>query len=304
MTITLFGLHDRGGEHLMVDAGVPGWVLVTEAIGTSPNDKSSKDYRDLTAQGLKVIVRLNNGYGSTGTIPHPRQYVDFADRCSHFVAESHGCTHWIIGNEMNLKAERPGVLPILPADYADCFERCRRRIKRGRQQHQVIMGAVGPWNVETKYETNPWGDWLRYFRDTLFLLSGQLDGIALHTYTHGHHPGLITSEKTMDPPYQNRYYHFRAYRDFMRRIPKSAQHLPVYITETNQYGPWLDRNSGWVSNAYKEIEDWNKKPYVQRIHALILFRWIVGADNEQERGWAICDKPGVIEDFRWAMGHE
>jgi hypothetical protein len=34
----IFGLHDRGGEHLMGWSGRKGWVLVTEEVGANAND--------------------------------------------------------------------------------------------------------------------------------------------------------------------------------------------------------------------------------------------------------------------------
>ncbi|HUT21590.1 MAG TPA: hypothetical protein VM366_20750, partial [Anaerolineae bacterium] len=74
----LYGFHDPGGEHLMVEAGKPGWVLVTEEIGHDPSWPSGRDYSSLATQGLGVIVRLNNGYHPNGTIPEPQHYDDFA----------------------------------------------------------------------------------------------------------------------------------------------------------------------------------------------------------------------------------
>jgi hypothetical protein len=57
----LYGLHDRGGEHLLMDNGTAkGWVLVTEAIGSNPNDRGGSNYEDLANRGIGVIVRLNN----------------------------------------------------------------------------------------------------------------------------------------------------------------------------------------------------------------------------------------------------
>ena len=44
----IFGLHDPGGEHLMLEAGRPGWVLVTEAIGANPLlAKAAAYYHDI-----------------------------------------------------------------------------------------------------------------------------------------------------------------------------------------------------------------------------------------------------------------
>lgn len=57
----IYGLHDPGGEHLLDGKG---WVVVTEAIGHDPNDRSGVNYSAIPNQGLGVIVRLNNGYGA------------------------------------------------------------------------------------------------------------------------------------------------------------------------------------------------------------------------------------------------
>ncbi len=305
----IFGMHDRGGEHLMLQKNRHGWVLVTEAIGADPNNHGGSNYTDLTNQGLGVLVRLNNGYGMAGTIPNSAEYDAFAQRCGNFVQASPGCQIWIIGNEMNLAAERPGGpngQVITPELYASCFRECRNEIRRrpGHAGDQVVVGAVGPWNNQTKYAGNPSGDWVKYLADILDLLGGEVDGIALHTYTHGQQPDLVFDDATMGPPFQDRHYHFRAYRDFMAAIPASLRDRPVYLTETDQYGAWLDDNTGWVRNAYREIDTWNQDPANQPIQALILFRWIIGnASDPQQVGWAISNKPGVQTDWLEAMNN-
>jgi hypothetical protein len=306
----IFGMHDRGGEHLMQEKGRRGWVLVTEAVGADPNNHSGSDYTDLTNKGLGVISRLNNGYGTAGTIPVSAQYDDFARRCGNFVQASPGCDIWIIGNEMNLAWERPGGPDgqvITPELYAECFRKCRAEIHRrpGHGEDQVVVGATGPWNTQTRYPTNQNGDWVKYFADILNLLGGEVDGISIHTYTHGQDPNLVFSEATMNPPFASRHWHFRAYRDFMGAIPGSLRNRPVYITETDQYASWRDENTGWVRNAYKEINDWNQDSRKQPIQALVLFRWIIGNPNDpQQVGWAIENKPAVQDDFRDAMNNQ
>ncbi len=103
----IFGLHDPGGETIMAEAGRRGWIVFTEAVGSDPNDSSGKDYRPWSNQDFGVICRINNGYGSVGTIPPSNQYADFARRVANFVAASPGCKIWIIGNEMNHSQEWP-----------------------------------------------------------------------------------------------------------------------------------------------------------------------------------------------------
>jgi len=306
----IFGLHDRGGESLMLEKNRRGWVLVTEALGADPGNYDGSDYTDLTNQGLGVIVRLNHGYGTAGTIPYSSQYDTFAQRCGHFVQASPGCRIWIIGNEMNLANERPGGpggQVITPQLYATCFKKCRDEIRRrpGHVEDQVVLGAVGPWNTETRYSGNLRGDWVRYFSDILNLLGDEVDGITLHTYTHGQEPNLVFDDTTMNPPFGQYHWHFRAYRDFLAVIPAGLRNRPVYITETDQYGAWRNENTGWVRSAYKEVDDWNQDPAHQPIQALILFRWLIGnPDDPQQVGWAIEDKPGVQDDFRGAMDNE
>ncbi len=105
----IFGLHDPGGEQLMLAANRPGWVLFTEKLGRDPNDRSGRSYLSWSDRNLGVIARLNHGYEPEGTIPLSRYYQDFAKRCANYVAASAGCHHWIIGNEMNFVVERPSL---------------------------------------------------------------------------------------------------------------------------------------------------------------------------------------------------
>ncbi len=297
----LYGFHDPGGEHLMVGAGKPGWVLVTEEIGHDPDWQSGWDYSNLPNQGLGVIVRLNNGYHPNGTVPEPAHYDDFAQRCANFVGNSHGCGLWIIGNEMNHAQERPHDQPITPELYARCYGKCRTAIHdRVGSDHRVLIGAVAPFNIQTAYGGNESGDWVQYFLDILSRVEGACDGIALHAYTWGNDPNLITSDERMNPPYHHRRKQFRAYRDFMEAIPPTMRQLPVYITEANQGGaggPWVNENRGWIQRAYSEIEAWNRAGG-QQIHCLLLYRWST-ADQ-----WAISNKDQLIADFRHALSQD
>jgi hypothetical protein len=302
----VFGMHDRGAEHLMQWAGKPGWVLVTEEVGCDPSDWGSRSYQDLNDKKHGIIVRLNHGYHDKGTLPRSNRYADFARRCGNFVERSKGCHVWIIGNETNLAVERPGGPAhgeiITPERYVKAFRLCREEIRSrpGHAEDHVIPGAVGPWNVQTQYAGNPTGDWIIYFTDILEALDGQLDGIAIHTYGRSPDPREIVSERRMDPPFEHRRKMFRTYIDFMEAIPTGLWHLPVYITETDQNVPWLDLNNGWIQEAYAEINRWNSNPVHQKVRALILYRW------EKHTGdvWAIQDKMGVINDWRAAMQHE
>jgi len=199
------------------------------------------------------------------------------------------------------RAAAAGFEKITPDLYANCFRQCRDAIKLvfGHGDDQVVIGAVAPWNNQTTYPGNPNGDWVQYLADILAKVGAKgLDGIALHTYTHGSDPALVTDAAKMNAPFQNRYYNFLAYRDFMSAIPAAQRELPVYITETDQDVPWLDQNTGWVQAAYAEINWWNQQPGQQQIRSLALYRW---PPLDQ---WYIQGKQGVIDDFRAALRND
>jgi len=183
---------------------------------------------------------------------------------------------------------------ITPENYARCYLLCRDRIKAvpGHQNDEVIVGAVGPWNPDS-------GDWLVYYKEILKRVIGRCDAIAIHAYTHGTDPALVFSDEKTGPP--TAYYHFRVYRDCMAAIPKELRHLPVYITEADQDDPWLNKNTGWVRNAYQEINAWNSDPKNQPIYCLVLYRW---SEDDPNARWNISKKGDVIKDFKEAMQNE
>ena len=69
----IYGIHESGGEDLMLKAGRPGWVLELAAIGLDGSSQPA-DFSALADAGLGVVVRINHGYGSTGTLPLPQHY--------------------------------------------------------------------------------------------------------------------------------------------------------------------------------------------------------------------------------------
>lgn len=308
----IFGIHEStgGGEQNMLDAGRPGWVLELASVGLDGGGDNA-NFSHLSSRGLGVIVRLHNGYEPAGALPRPEHYDAFANACATFVTRSAGCHVWVIGNEPNHKAERPGGHFITPHDYADAYTRCRRAIHQvpGHADDLVLVAGPAPWNIETKYDANPSGDWVQYFADTIDAIPvGQCDGFAIHTYTFEHHAGKIRADIYHgNPSFSHRRYQFRTYRDYMEAIPARCRHLPVLITETDPTDPnhgWGDgANNGWVREAYREIAEWNRNPAHQPIQALCLYRW-PDPHHHGQRQWSIADRPGVIEDFRAALRAE
>jgi N-acetyl-anhydromuramyl-L-alanine amidase AmpD len=303
----IFGLHDLGGESLSLNAGKPSWVVVTVKASDG-----GADFSALSNSGIGVIVRLNHGYGSDGTVPPSSQYDAFAEACASYAGGSKGVRIWIIGNETNLAAERPGNSGgndgemITPDRYAQCFAKCRAAIRNqpGHDEDWVIPAAPAPWNNQTTYPGNPAGDWVQYFQDILnqcLQLAAPPDALALHTYTHGFDASLIASEQMLGAPFPNRHFHFRAYRDFLGAVPAALRMRPVFITETQAADPtwWQDRNIAWIQSAYAEINAWNSVPANQPIQALCLFRWQTG-----DVRWSISDKSALQNDFRAALQND
>lgn len=288
-----YGIHDPFDRNLFAGSGKTGWVLFTHRV----TDGQGMDYSTWARQGYGVIVRLNNDYGGSGTIPVPSRYEWFAEQCRRWVKNSRDCLIWVIGNEMNNPREWPNQDPynpgnnpadeITPERYATCFNKVRAAIKSVQPRAIVVPGAVDPFQ-------GPRMSCLDYFRRMLDAIV-DLDGIALHCYTHGYTPDLVSSLDTFqNDPLRWQYYHFRSYLTFLDVIPPRYRYKPIYITETDPHGPapWSGGQNGWVQAAYAEIARYNSQPHTQQIQTLILYRW------SRDDHYSIVDKPGVQADIR------
>ncbi len=295
---TPYGIHDVDGSTFLQQNNCSGWLVQSVKVTSD----APVDYTPYVNAGMRVIVRLNNGYDSEGTIPVPSGYDAFAQQCATWVAGSKGVKLFIIGNEMNSASERPAGQPILPSNYASCFLKCRQAIqsKPGFATANVIIGATAPYNVQTNYSGNPTGDWVQYFKDVCALLSGQADGISVHCYSRGQNAADVTNTAVYNPPLQNNFQGFLAYRNFLNAVPTAMRMLPVYITETQPIigndPQWLNQNNGWVTGAFTEINTWNATAANQPIQALTMFRWVNSTPN-----WCFSTKSAVLDDFRNAI---
>lgn len=258
----LAGLHDIEATAI---AAPDTWILDTIAISESPVPKSYPS-------NLNVIVRVNWGYGSAGTLPLPSVYDAFAELVAAYVNGCSGCHRWIIGNEPNLSREWPDNTPIYPWHYAACYKLCWQAIHAlpGHSHDEVLIAASGPWNNELKYDGNANGDWVQYFADTIDLIGDACDGYSIHSYTHGYDVNLVTSSARMDWPFHNRYYEFYTYRDYCEAIPPELRYLPVYLTEANGNGPW--QAVGLMPAMLQEIDSWNHSK-LPKIHCVIFYRY-------------------------------
>ena len=57
-SVYLYGLHDPGGERVMLDLDVPGWIVFTEDRDLIPITQG-KNYSRFSDNGMGVLVRLN-----------------------------------------------------------------------------------------------------------------------------------------------------------------------------------------------------------------------------------------------------
>ncbi|MBI4671761.1 MAG: discoidin domain-containing protein, partial [Chloroflexi bacterium] len=330
------GLVDAGGEAHLLAAGKPGWIVVRAPVGNErrfvpdsnerrfvpdsnerrfvPPD-SSGNYTHLADKGLGVIVILTNGSAPNGAIPNSVEYELFAGQCAAFVKKSHGARIWVIGNEPNAARERPsydgasnsGEL-ITPEMYARCFNLVRKaiRVLPGHEHDFVVPAAVAPFNTQTTYPGNPSGDWVRYFADMLFQITAQgggADALALHTHTHGYDANFVTSDAKGTNQFQNRHWHFRAYRDFLAAVLPALRSLPVFITAASPLDPgWTNANRGWMNAALHEINGWNGNATNQPIQAVCFARWqSIPGDPP---GWGLADKPLAVNDLRTALQND
>ena len=288
---------------IMQQAGVRGYVLWTEAIGSDPNDQRGVDYIQRTKGNHTIIVRLNNDYGNAGTIPTPDKYQAFAQRCANFARNSRGVRIFVIGNEMNNPREWPLGQPITAEQYATCFNLVYRAIKAEQPDAIVCPGAIDPYNAALGFAPYhlPQGD-VRVYWQIMLEKIAQCDGLALHAYTRGPDPQLIDNDDTFgNAPLLGLRLNFGVFADVLATTPAKFRGLPVYITETNHLWPvregefgWLDENKGWVWKMYQTVNEWNARGG-QQIYCALLYRWPRIDD------WHIVDRPNVVEDFKQAI---
>lgn len=291
MSNFLIGVHDYDDKWASVvkTGGRSGWCVHTEAVGFDPSDCSGKDY---SHTGLTNIVRLNNAYHPSGTIPTQNYYAEFAQRCANFVVNSKAIEWVVIGNEIAHYHEWPTDQPISLTTYLDCYRQCYKAIKAVAPHVKLAPQAVAPWNTSTPDAP----DWILQLRHMLLALDGMVDWICLHAYTRGYAPGSFTTGGRMSPPWQHLYSGWETLYQFMAVIPDHMHHLPVMVTEANGNAPWSQYQAGWVQALYQQIEQWNAKPGNQQIICAALFRW---APHDSQWDMSQCSQ--VLDDLRAAV---
>jgi len=318
----LYGIHDADPDpseflnHVKNGTGgTGGWVTATVAVGANTNDFGGANFSALANAGHTVICRINHGYFPNGAIPVPSKYDDFAIRCRNFVANTTGCTIWLIGNESNLNAEWP-LDPsnnrfnyLSPQDYAICFRKVYNAIKSIRPNDKVMPQALAPWGGPYGGTSNLNGsgypadgmplNWVTYLNQMLTAIaaSGPLDGIPLHIGSRGYGYSDIHSPAQINAAGQNLYWSFYVYKDWINYgIPPALYHLPLYVTECNGLYYWtgtgpagepnpIPYQTGWMQEIFAEFNRHNQSAATNGrpiFRCVNFYRWCAYCD-----GWNI-----------------
>lgn len=273
----LYAVHDEEGASLVPTGG---WNLCLVELSKSPPAKSY-DSR------LNNILRLNWGYGTTGTIPLESEDGAYFKSLSTFLAGLQGTTRFIVGNEPNHPQEWPQGKPILVDRYVSFFKGVRQLIRQVNPAYQVFPAAIAPYRA----------GWLDYWKGMLGLIAAQggCEGLAIHAYTRSANPSDIIDPglRMKDAPLTGTFSGFLTYQDALLAVPAPLQQLPAHITEFTELlpGGWVDKNTGVIKAAYEEINRWNQDSSPTKIHSLHIYRY----PNYDSQGFV--DKPSVQKDF-------
>jgi murein DD-endopeptidase MepM/ murein hydrolase activator NlpD len=276
----LYGVHDTEGLPIVPDDG---WCLDLVELGKNPAPRHY-DPR------VNWLVRLNWGYGSTGTIPKQEKMSLYLAALQHFLTGTTGVYGYIVGNEPNHPQEWPEGEEIEVSRYVDCFTLVDTLISSLQPDAKVIPAAIAPYR-------SGWDRWVGEMLSQIYERSG-CDELCCHAYGRSDNPWQLSDESlTMrDAPLTGFFAGFLTYRDFMRLIPPPMLRLPVHITEFNEgESAWTNQNTGVVAAAYEEINGWNRNVEHNPIFSLLLYRY-PAYDK-----WGFADKPGVIADFNQAI---
>ncbi|MCA9329242.1 SH3 domain-containing protein [Candidatus Saccharibacteria bacterium] len=290
MSEHIYGIHEYSDEwhRWILENNVTGWwVELTELSG---------DYngRDLRKDRLKPIVRINWGYGTTGTMPCKRDWDTYLSRLEHFLRTSKGIERLTIFNELSLKWEWcDGIMPSVE-EVVELYKKTYAVTKSVNPGIKVAFAPPAPWNPT-------WGgDWVDIIPKLCDMIGHEkIDFFAFHAYTKGYELEKFTVLQPMDPPYQHRNFSFANLWEQMNAIPKDMRHLEVHVTETNGDDSWQHNSTGrWVQSLYHHINEWNKNPESQKILSASLFRW-----NSGDNKWDMSRDERTKNDFRESLKH-
>lgn len=272
----LIGIHDEAGGEWMVQNGVGGLCLCHGNVTDAP---AQIDMRHLSDNGIRVLYRLNHGYGGgAGTLPPPDQMAAWVNVVAQTIQNAQGMWGWILGNEQNHPVEWPNGQPITPQYYTQCYNEVWERVSG---QARLTPGAIDPYNAELMDPR----DYITHIYENIH----GLDFIALHGKTQGSDPAQCWSYDTFtDPPLVGRYYHLRTLKDQLSWILQRFWGVPVYVTELNPQRKF-DGSNGWEGGEVSA--EWVRQAYAYchsiGVNGVIFYRW---ADDE----WAIGQDAEIL----------
>jgi hypothetical protein len=292
------GMHNENGAQWMLNNGIKGWALHTIAIGSG--GAVPVNAAGFEATGIKLLVRLNYGYGSTGNIPKDDDpnYESFIKACVQTIKRSIGVWGFIFGNETNNSNEFPGNHngqggePITPERYARLYNRIKNRIPAtARFGPQAVDPYFDPkfiLNIDSR------DYWLRILNN----ISGA-DFLTVHPKTQDSNPDSIDSSRTFGPgPLSWQFYHMRAYQPLLDAVPARFRGLPVIATEVNPQRHndmktlgWQENlGSEWVKRVVNHFKLYNQEAAMP-VAGLIFYRF--SSDD-----WELQNKPGILQAIK------
>jgi len=186
----LYGSHEPPPPDVMPQ----GWILFIEQVGHGGDAHKGRDFGEWESQGYGIICRIQHEWAPGGTLPKPENLDAFVNRVRTLAQNSKFCHRWIIGNEPGNRIEWPNGWALQPEYVARVYNLCWTAIHDlpGHELDEVIVPPIGPWNVDAGI------GWVEYFA-WMVQACEFVDAFAIHAYTHGSSPALITSDEMMNP---------------------------------------------------------------------------------------------------------
>jgi hypothetical protein len=283
------GVHNGDGAQWMLDQHLTGWAVTLTEIGTVAQPL---DMQRFAQAGIKILVRLNYHYGTSGgNIPredHP-DYEPFMAACVSTINNSQGVWGFILGNETNNPKEFPDNQAATPEQYARLYNRIWHQVPAAiRVGVQAVDPYYGPGSDSRDY-------WLRILNnidDTNFL--------TVHPKTQDSLPDNVDSDaKFSDDPLRWQYFHLRAYQPLLEVVPDRFRNLPVIATEVNpqlndrgKLGWQSQRGAEWVRRAMAHFTAYNARASLP-ISGIVFYRF-----SEDE--WEISGNPSILDAIKAA----
>lgn len=301
----LIGVHDVDGAAQRflrdaVDSCDRGWITHAHAIGHSGATGGGFDAGGIRADGVRVIVRLDDAWERT--VPTSASERDgYRAAFVDYVTRSSGVGLWIVGNEPNVTLG--GTPDRYVAPYVEAYVAVRDAIHAipGHGDDRVLVSAPSPWSP---CFLDGWYEIIDGIRGRT-----EIDGFSFHAYT-GHtrttqDPSRVTLDdrRTVCPSgrYPTSFGEFRVYRDYIEVMEDLGfAGAPAYVTESGHAcehdgSCYSNEDNGYFAALYREADEWNRSA-TTKLRAITPYRWLPFGDGTA-RDFAIGDKPNLQRDL-------